>query len=183
VSRRLTEVKTTTLLDHRMFKLVNEDFGEGLVPPGYGDGDWVTAGRSAILVVTPFDHYQAILRLEEWDGEPGPEPEDGRGSWQDDVVTVSMECLGSDGSIGLNQITAGWATTQFSLSRPGVYQVRLARRNGDAEERARDAVRASFDEADWNEAAFRQAMDAIDTLEEYLVRFWPAPTDHQADGR
>jgi len=33
VSRRLTEVTTTTLLDHGMFGLFNEDFGEGLVAP------------------------------------------------------------------------------------------------------------------------------------------------------
>ncbi|MBG0567352.1 hypothetical protein [Actinoplanes aureus] len=154
--------------------MVNEDLGEGLVPAGHGDADWVTAGWSAILVVTPFDHYQAILRLEEWDGEPGPEPEDSRGPWQDDVVTVSMDCFGNGGSIGLNQISAGWATTGFSLSHPGRYHVRLARRNGDAEKQARAAVYASFDEADWNGAAFRKAMDAVDVLEEYLIRFWPA---------
>jgi hypothetical protein len=174
---------TTTLLDHRMFELINEGFGEGLVPAGYGDGAWVTAGRSAILVVTPFDHYQAILRLEEWDGEPGPEPEDGRGPWQDDVVTVRMECLGEDGRIVLGQIAAGGAPTDFYLSRLGVYHVRLARRNGEAEERARAAVRAAFDEDDWDSTAFRDAMDAIHMIEEYLVRFWPASTDHQAGDR
>jgi hypothetical protein len=147
VSRRLTEVVTTALLDHRMFELINDGFGEGLAPAGHGDSAWVTAGRSAILVVTPFDHYRAILRLEEWDDEPGPAPDDGRGPWQDDAVTVTMECLGEDGRISLNQITAGGASTGFSVSRPGIYHVHLARRNGDAEERARAAVRAAFDSA------------------------------------
>jgi hypothetical protein len=117
----------------------------------------VTAGRSAILVVTPFDHYQAILRLEEWDGEPGLEPEDGRGPWQDDVVTVAMECLGEDGRIVLGQIASGGAPTDFYLSRLDVYHVRLARRNGGAEERARAAVRAAIDEDNWDSTAFSDA--------------------------
>jgi len=74
-------------------------------------------------------------------------------------------------------------TTGFSVRRPGIYRVRLARRNGDAEERARAAVRAAFDEHDWDGAAFRSAMDAIDVTEEYLVRFWPAAAGTQRGDR
>ncbi|MFI5497299.1 hypothetical protein [Actinoplanes sp. NPDC051859] len=91
-----------------------------------------------------------------------------------------MECSGEDGRIVLGQCAAGGATTDFYLSRLGVYHVRLARRNGEAEERARAAVYAAFAEDDWNSAAFREAMDAIDVIEEHLVRFWPAATDHPA---
>ncbi|MEV6306944.1 hypothetical protein AB0M02_46630 [Actinoplanes sp. NPDC051861] len=172
MGQRLSEVTITTLLDHRMFGLVNEDFGEGLAPVGHGDGAWVTAGRSEILIVTPFDNQEAVLRLEEWDGEPGPEPEDSCGPWQDDVVTVSMDCFGNGGTIGLNQISAGGADTGFSLSQPGRYHVRLARRNGEAFARARTAVFARFDPARREWDALEDALKAIDVREEYLVRFW-----------
>ncbi|MET8151302.1 hypothetical protein ACIBSW_31795 [Actinoplanes sp. NPDC049668] len=175
MSRRLTAVTTTTLLDHRLFELVDEDHGEALEAP-HRTGGWVTAGRSSVLVETPYDNLDAILRLEEWDGEPGPEPDDDRGPW-DDVVTVGMECSCRNGTIGINQITAGWDDSGFALSRPGRYHVRLACRNGGAAEQAYRDVLATFDEADWNGAACAQATRAIAVKEEYLVRFWPAETD------
>jgi hypothetical protein len=142
MTRRLSGVTTTTIIDHHLFCLVDRQYpGEQLAAP-HTNGDWITAGRSSVLVESPYDNLEAILRLEEWDGEPDGAP----GAW-DDVVDVTIEC--PTGQIGLDQITAGYDDTGFSLSRPGRYHARLACRNGAAP----------------------------DLDEEYLVQFWPA-LDH-----
>jgi hypothetical protein len=173
MSRRLNAVTTDTILDRHLFELADEG-GEGLESP-HTTGGWVTAGRASILVESPYDNLDAILRLEEWDGEPGAEPDDGRGPW-DDVVTVSMECSGVNGNLGINQITMGWDDSGFALSRPGRFHVRLACRNGAAAQKAYEDVRASFDEADWNGPECAQALAEVGVKEEYLVQFWPAVT-------
>ncbi|MCW6010165.1 hypothetical protein K1W54_37305 [Micromonospora sp. CPCC 205371] len=144
MSRRLTAVDTTTIIDHHLFALVDREYPGEEIPAPHKSGDWVVAGRSSILVESPYDNLDAILRLEEWDGEPEPESWDDGVPW-DDIVTVTVEC--PSGVIGLNQITAGWDDTGFSLSRPGTFNARLACRNG---------------------------AEHIDDDEEYLVRFWPA---------
>lgn len=167
MSERLTAVVTTTILDHHMFGL-EDVIGEGV---GFGKG-WVAAGRHSVWVQTPYDNFDAILGLEEWDGEPGPAPEGDRGPWHD-VVTVCMEYVGENGTLAINQVTAGGQDSGFALSRPGHYHVRVSCRNGrEAEQAYLDAL-AQFDEADWNSEACRQATDAIDIQEEFLVQFWP----------
>jgi hypothetical protein len=171
MSRRLTAVTTTTIIDHHLFQLVDEEYpGEELAAP-HTTGDWITVGRASVLVESPYDNFDAILRLEEWDAEPGPEPTDDHGPW-DDVVTVTVEC--PNGTIGINQITAGYAETGFSLTRPGRYHVRLAWRNGGAAAQAYADVLARFD--DVMSPACLQATREIDVKEEFLVRFWPAVT-------
>jgi 8-oxo-dGTP pyrophosphatase MutT (NUDIX family) len=139
MSRRLNVVATTTIIDYHLFHLLDRLYpGEQLEAP-HKNGDWITVGRSSILIESPYDNLDAILRLEEWDGEPSSlEPSE----W-DDIVTVTIEC--PTGNIGVDQITAGYDDTGFSLTNPGVYRARLACRNGAAP----------------------------DVDEEYLVQFWP----------
>ncbi|GGN49132.1 hypothetical protein FHR83_008719 [Actinoplanes campanulatus] len=125
MSSRLTAVTTTTLLDHRLFGIADDGAEEDLPFP-HEAGDWVCAGRSSILVETPFDNDEAVLRLEEWDGEPAEDHE-----W-DDVVAVTIGC--PSGAIRLNQVTAGWADPGFTLARPGDQHVRLSCRFGDGDD-------------------------------------------------
>lgn len=168
MSRRLTAVATTTIIDYHLFALVDREYPGEEIPAPHKTGDWVRAGRSAILVESPYDNLDAILRLEEWDGEPEP------GSWDDgvpwdDIVTVTVEC--PTGAIGLNQITAGYDDTGFSLSGPGTYRAGLACRNGAAAWEAYLETLARFDDVAGQECA--QALKEIGVKEEYLVRFWP----------
>jgi hypothetical protein len=166
--RRLTAVMTTTAIDYHLFQLVDQQYpGEEIQAP-HKTGNWVTAGRASILVESPYHNLGAILRLEEWDAEPGLEPADDRGPW-DDVVTVTVEC--PTGIIWIDEITGGCADPGFSLTGPGRYHVRLACRNGAAAMQAYDDVLARFD--DVMSSACLQATREIDIKEEYLVRFWP----------
>jgi hypothetical protein len=169
MSRRLTAVTTTTIIDHHLFQLVDTEYpGERLAAP-HTAGGWVTVGRASVLLESPYDSLDAILRLEEWDAEPGPEPSDDRGPW-DDVVTVTIQC--PNGAIAINQITAGYADSGFRLIRPGPYHVRLACRYGSAaDEGCADALAG---DDDIEGLAGVNAADGIDVKEEYLVRFWPA---------
>lgn len=146
MSRQLASVVTTTVIDHHLFGLVDREYPGEEIPAPHKSGAWVQAGRASILVESPYDNIDAILRLEEWDGEPGPPPDDGA-PW-DDTVVVTVEC--PTGAIGLNQITAGYADTGFSVTEPGMFHVDLSCRNGAA------------------------AMRALDIKEEYLVRYWAA---------
>ncbi|MCA2219492.1 hypothetical protein [Jidongwangia harbinensis] len=169
MSRRLSEVTTKTVLDHGMFA-IEDVIGEGF--GGWSEG-WVSAGRHSIWVQSPYGNLGAILRLEEWDGEPDHEPHDARGPWHD-VVAVSMEYIGENETLSLNEIAAGGADTGFTLSSPGTYRVRVACRNGREARQAYLDILAKFDEADWNTAACRRATDQIDVEEEFLLQFWPA---------
>ena len=172
MSRRLTEIATTIILDHKIFGL-EDVIGEGFA--GFGDR-WVIARPHSIWISTDYDNFHAVLRLEEWDGEPDPEPEDSLGPWHD-VVTVSREYVGENDAFAINQVTAGQAASGFALSSPGCYHVRVARRNGREATQAHRDVLARFDEADWNSEACRQATDEIDIEEEFLVQFWPTSAD------
>lgn len=169
MTRRLTAVTTTATIDHHLFQLVDTEYPGELLEAPHQSGGWITAGRASVLVESPYDNLHAILRLEEWDAEPEPEPTDDRGPW-DDVVTVTVEC--PTGTVTINEITMGYSDPGFSLSKPGRYHVRLACRNGAAAQQAYEAVLAGFD--DVMSRACAQAIDEIDIKEEYLVRFWPA---------
>lgn len=170
MSERLTAVVTTTILDHHIFGL-EDVIGEGA---DFGEG-WVAAGRHSVWVRTPFGNFDAILGLEEWDGEPDPAPEGGYGPWHD-TVTVSMEFVDENGTFVINQVTAGGQDSEFTLSRPGRYHVRVSCRNGGEAEQAYLDVLARFDEKDWSGEACRQATENIDIKEEFLIQFWPAET-------
>ncbi|MCU7728989.1 hypothetical protein ODJ79_35200 [Actinoplanes sp. KI2] len=172
MSERLADIATTTILDHKMFGL-EDVIGEG--SGDFGNG-WVNAGHHSLWVRTPYDNSDAVLRLEEWDGEPGSAPDDDLGPW-DDVVAVSMEYVGQNETIAINQVTAGPQDSGFALSRPGRYHVRAACRNGREAQQAYLDVLARFDEADWNSEACRQMMDEIDIKEEFLIQFWPAESE------
>ncbi|SDT23035.1 hypothetical protein [Actinoplanes derwentensis] len=139
----MTTVTTTTYLDHHVFVIAGRGYTGGLVP-GEIDG-WVSTDGTGILIKTPYDRITALVTFQEWDGEPGPEPDDGRGRW-DAAVTVAMDCPGPEETLRLDQNTAGGKDTDFSLSREGRYHVRLARRNGAAAEQAHTGVLARFAE-------------------------------------
>ncbi|MEU4164742.1 hypothetical protein [Actinoplanes sp. NPDC026670] len=168
MSERLTEVVTTTDLDHHMFGL------EDVIGDGVDFGDrWVAAGPHSVWVRTPFGNLDAILRLEEWDGEPDPAPDGDRGPWHD-AVTVRMEYVGENESFVINQVTFGGQDSGFALSGPGCYHVRVSCRNGSKAEQAYRDVLARFDEDDWNSEACQRATAEIDIKEEFLIQFWPA---------
>ncbi|MBG0565539.1 hypothetical protein [Actinoplanes aureus] len=127
MSRRVAAVTTSTIIDHRMFMLVDEEQPGAEPAMPHDSGDWVSAGPAAVLVESPYDSYDAMLRLEEWDAEPERDGE----QW-DDVVDVTVAW--PTGKIRLNQITAGYEDTGFALTGPGSYHVRLACRQTDEEE-------------------------------------------------
>ena len=151
MSERLAEVATTIILDHKMFGL-EDVIGEGSGDFGKG---WVSAGRHSLWIRTPYNNWDAILTLEEWDGEPDPASDDHLGPWLD-VVTVSMEYVGENETLAINQVTAGGQDSEFALSSPGRYHVRVACRNGREAQQAYLDVLAQFDEADWNSEACRE---------------------------
>lgn len=127
MSRRVAAVTTSTIVDHHMFMLVDEEHtGAGPAMP-HESGDWVAAGPAAVLVESPYDNFDAILRLEEWDAEPERDGE----PW-DDVVDVTVDW--PTGRIRIDQITGGFEDSGLALTGPGSYHVRLACRQSDEEE-------------------------------------------------
>lgn len=85
-----------------------------------------------------------------------------------------MEYVGENETLAINQVTAGGQDSEFALSGPGHYHVRVACRNGREAQQAYLDVLAQFDEADWNSEACREMTNEIDIEEEFLVQCWPA---------
>ena len=90
-------------------------------------------------------------------------------------VGADVKAVGDVDGDGDVDVVAG-DDSGFALSRPGLFHVRLACRNGAAAQQAYSDTRARFAEDDWNGPECAQALADVEVKEEYLVQFWPAVT-------